>query len=156
MKAMVKRVTKRLPNGHTRSFYQRVAGFGDGPITSPDQDPTTGEIQMPDDYVGTTPAPGTNFDSSSDQTVATVGPILTGITDTANAAAGWITTWITGTGPDTTATPGAVTATSPGQPMSPLAMLLVAGTVVGAYYAYKEMSKPAGATRKLATARRSR
>lgn len=160
MGAMVKRVTKRLPNGHTRSFYQRVAGFGDGPITSPDQDPTTGEIQMPDDYVGSTPAPtttppATNFDSSSDQTVATVGPIITGvttgITDTANAAAGWITSWVTGTGPTTTPAAAAVS----GAPMSPLAMLLVAGTVVGAYYAYEKMKGPKKAARKTTT-RRSR
>jgi hypothetical protein len=159
MAFLMKRVTKHLPNGHVRSYYQKLSGFGDatvasGPITSPDQNPTTGEIQMPDDYVGSTPAPSTTttpFDPTTDTTVATVGPIITGssssspstsgittsITDTANTAAGWIT----GTKP------------APGAPMSQLAMLLVAGTVVGAYYVYEKMKK-SPAPRRASTRRR--
>lgn len=75
MAYIMKKITQRMPDGLVRTHYMRLAGMGDGPITSPDQDPSTGAIVQP------------QFDPTSDETVATVGPIITG-TPPANCG-GW-------------------------------------------------------------------
>lgn len=131
------------PRGNVRGF----AGFGvDGPIISPDQDPSSGEIQMPDDYVGT------GFDPNQNQTVATVGPTITG-TPSSGATGpgsgtdpndGWITTYITGTGPQS------VVSAAKGQG-NLTSYLLLAAIAAGGYYLYKDGQKPTVAPKKAAT-----
>lgn len=145
MAYILKQHQQLLPNGIRRTYYSRLAGLGDGPVTSPDQDPTTGEIQMPDDYVGKGTPPGSTFDSSSDQTVATVGPIITGVQNAVTSTADWlknmlsggssqapITTTVTGTGPAASAA-GA-------QPN----LLVLAALGIGGYAAYKHFKKKKG------------
>lgn len=119
-----------------RGSVRRIS-MGDGPVTSPDQDPTTGEIQMPDDYVGggTT----TGFDSGSSTTVATVGPTITPTTSSTSPvdsvknavtdAADSITTIITGAPP---------TATGPNIGL----YVLLAGVGATIYYFTKKPKKP--------------
>jgi len=109
----------QTPRGSTRRY-----GMGDGPITSPDQDPTTGEIIMPDDYVGSGTPPASTFDSSSDQVVATVGPIITGVKNAVTDAADAITSFITGTG-------SAPAATTPGAASSPAASVSTPSVNIG-------------------------
>src|SRR5271156_6600862 len=55
-----------------KRYGRPMQGFGDGPITSPSQVDQPGEIQMPDDYVGS----GSQFNPTQDTTVATVGPTI--------------------------------------------------------------------------------
>jgi len=139
---IMKRITQRLPDGLVRTHYMRLAGLGDGtPVTSPDQDPTTGEIQMPDDYVGSgTQQPGSTFDSSSDEVVATVGPIITGVTGAVTSTVDWLKNALSSTPTvtsPTTTTSGAAAAVPAPQPN----MLVLAAMALGGYAAYKHFSK---------------
>lgn len=135
MAYIMKRITRVLPDGHVRTHYMRLAGLGDGPITSPDQDPTTGEIQMPDDYVGSGPAPNT-FDSSSDQVVATVGPIITGVTGAVTSTVDWLKNALASPPPSSSSSAASVAAAAP-QPN----MLVLAAIAFGGYAAYKHFAK---------------
>lgn len=150
MAYVLKKVQQRLPNGIVRTHYMRLAGFGDGPVTSPDQDPTTGEIQMPDDYVGKGSGPGSpaggGFDSSSSDVVATVGPIITGaVTSTVD----WLKNALTGgSSVQTPPTPGTpITTTITGTGTSGPNLLVLAALGVGGYVAYKHFAKKKGTAR---------
>lgn len=140
----MKRITQRMPDGHVRTHYMRLAGLGDGtPVTSPDQDPTTGEIQMPDDYVGSGPAPSTtdtSFDSSSNQVVATVGPIITGVTGAVTSTVDWLKNALSST-PTVSTPPSTTSGAAAAVPAPQPNMLVLAAVALGGYAAYKHFSK---------------
>lgn len=128
-------------------------GLGDGPITDPYQDPVTGEIQMPDDYVGS----GSQFNPNQQTTVATVGPTIVPATPaptnsiTADVADSWnsFVNWITGgSSPSSTPTTTPSVATDASGGSSSSTLLWVGAALVAGYYLFKKKTPTKRSTKR--------
>lgn len=124
-----------------------LLGFGDAPVTDPHQVDPSLEIEMPDDYVGRDP----QFDPNSEETVATVGPIITGaMSGVQKAWDNFVNNWL---GPQQTTTSTTVATGPAGSPaatsvsgggISRNTLLLLAALGIGGYFVFRKKT-----TRKL-------